>query len=417
MANNNERNSVYLFDENGKIFPDILGYMKEVPPRYSIYRSDRRIIISDMMSFEGIYTSADEKADRKILNKYIRRVIENYLKYISLRSDQEEIFEKMAEFIYQNRDNSINKITGPDNSVCIGKFFFSSKGISNNIFDNMDVLFKVLRKFFKENCRLTLTKFIQLFLLYLIHSFCSFKRSLRQYIYCYDIANEIENQTKLGTECIKIEIKVYNRFNCEEEKKIFYFRHYVLREDNEVNSYYLVGYSRSAENSNVGIYSTKLNNIIRVSKDIGYSFPDQPKEYSKMKVEDRIQQNGAAFANRVPIKKKSWVYLTASGYNYLYLISVQHLRPIPYEKPELLPEDEVIVINGNKYVYRLTFECSPRQLYNYFFSMGEDAYVPQKFMKNGEEQCNNDETYKLFSDTAVSLYKMYRTENSDENEK
>ena len=311
MANNNERNSVYLFDENGKIFPDILGYMKEVPPRYSIYRSDRRIIISDMMSFEGIYTSADEKADRKILNKYIRRVIENYLKYISLRSDQ----------------------------------------------------------------------------------------------------------TKLGTECIKIEIKVYNRFNCEEEKKIFYFRHYVLREDNEVNSYYLVGYSRSAENSNVGIYSTKLNNIIRVSKDIGYSFPDQPKEYSKMKVEDRIQQNGAAFANRVPIKKKSWVYLTASGYNYLYLISVQHLRPIPYEKPELLPEDEVIVINGNKYVYRLTFECSPRQLYNYFFSMGEDAYVPQKFMKNGEEQCNNDETYKLFSDTAVSLYKMYRTENSDENEK
>lgn len=424
-----ERNYEYLFDENGKIPKNISELIKGIVPRYSIYSSDINTIKSDVMSFEGEYTSADEDADKAILNKYIRRVTGNYLKYINISSDKDETYEKMAQFIYENSGNRIGNIAG-GNIVNIGKIFFGSDRSSNNFISDMESIFAMLQKKFDGNDtkskkeertadkkKFTVTKFIQLFLLYLIHGFCRLKKSTRQYIYCYDIATEIENQFKIGTDCIKVERNVYDRSNGREEIKTSYFRHYALREDDEVNSYYLVGYSKSADNDmnagngKVGIYSVKLNNIVRVVPDSGNCFPDDPKKYSDMNVEERIQQNGAAFANRVPTNK-SWIYLTARGYNNLYLKSVLHLRPIPYEEPELLTGDDIFVINGESYVYRLTFECSPRQLYNYFFSMGADVFVPQKFLRNGAEQYNNKETYRLFFSVVNSLYKMYHADPS-----
>ena len=66
--------------------------------------------------------------------------------------------------------------------------------------------------------------------------------------------------------------------------------------------------------------------------------------------------------------EKALIKLTERGYNELYLKIIAHQRPIPVEEPKL------IQIEDKKY-YLLSFDCSHRQIRNYFFSFGAEAEV------------------------------------------
>lgn len=65
----------------------------------------------------------------------------------------------------------------------------------------------------------------------------------------------------------------------------------------------------------------------------------------------------------------SVVELTKYGYEVLFLDKISYQRPLPCMEPEEIME------NGETKLYRLTFECSHRQIQNYFFQFGNEAFI------------------------------------------
>ncbi len=116
-------------------------------------------------------------------------------------------------------------------------------------------------------------------------------------------------------------------------------------------------------------------------------------KYSKevaAKVTQQITNNGIAFISR---KSDMYtIYLTESGYKK-YKYSIFHMRPIPAESVKRLPVPKQI--HNKEYLYIAHFYCSDFQIFNYFFSFGDEVYI------------DNKATQEKFKKVAYAIYMSY----------
>ena len=103
-----------------------------------------------------------------------------------------------------------------------------------------------------------------------------------------------------------------------------------------------------------------------------------------------IFNNGIAFISR---KSDMYtIYLTESGYKK-YKYSIFHMRPIPAESVKRLPVPKQI--HNKEYLYIAHFYCSDFQIFNYFFSFGDEVYI------------DNKATQEKFKKVAYAIYMSY----------
>lgn len=176
--------------------------------------------------------------------------------------------------------------------------------------------------------------------------------------------------------------------------KEFEVKPYALNVDENSMSYYLIGYSRPRyADTDFELHSYKLSRISSCSSrhtEFNLLF----KEIKNAK--EISEKFGAAYMvsnlNKNEIEN-TVVRLTKKGYMKLYLKTISRQRPIPVSEPT------EVVHNGKKY-YELVFDCSHRQIRNYFFSFGKEAEIispkslRDEFIKDYkeayEQYCKND---------------------------
>ena len=156
--------------------------------------------------------------------------------------------------------------------------------------------------------------------------------------------------------------------------KIYEMKPYKCEIDDNSFSYYLIGYSRNKGSDDAFRCAT-----IRLDRIISCTSTGKMFSFDRTETEaiDRLYTFfGAAYipCHFDPSKdeiKPSVVQLTKYGYEVLFLDRISYQRPIPCKEPEKIEE------NGKIKYYRLTFQCSHRQIQNYFFAFGKEAFVIQ----------------------------------------
>ena len=134
-------------------------------------------------------------------------------------------------------------------------------------------------------------------------------------------------------------------------------------------SYYLMGYSRfKGEDGDFEFHSFNLSRISECrSKHREFLLTCREENEAK----EIYEKFGPAYAISKPSDgkiEKTVVRLTEKGYKSLFLMIIARQRPIPISKP--------IAVNiGGKRYYVLEFDCSHRQIHNYFFSYGAEAEI------------------------------------------
>lgn len=193
---------------------------------------------------------------------------------------------------------------------------------------------------------------------YLLEQFASLPLSEREMVYCYDQFKTIKEVIK-KSEILIVKLSSKNEY---EVKPVD------LKIDENILSYYLIGYSRlKGSESDFESYPLKLSRI----KECKSKHKDAQLSHTEIKILKEIDEKfGSAYIAKNLEKKdieKSVVRLTLKGYD-LYLKTISHQRPIPIIGPK------PISINSKEY-YELTFDCSHWQIKNYFFSFGAEAEI------------------------------------------
>ena len=160
-------------------------------------------------------------------------------------------------------------------------------------------------------------------------------------------------------------------FNSEGREETLLYKPYRLAIDDNSFSYYICGCSKLEGETEFKIRSTRLSNIIKCDTIPGNSFQPITKEETKV-IENRLTHCGIAYIKYEVEHFKVW--LTHDG-RELFRRSVRRQRPTPNRTFQEVKDDK------GKCYYELEFDCSYRQIRNYFFSFGKSAIIiePPKY--------------------------------------
>lgn len=199
------------------------------------------------------------------------------------------------------------------------------------------------------------------FITYILDEFCKLPIYEREKIYFFETYKEIIK----GKDEEKILKVTYLNGNTYEVKP------YDIVIDNNSLAYYLIGVSRKwRSDEEFKCYPFKLIRIkdcSSIRKELNYKEMESIKNELK-KAEEDLKKVGPAYMYEAEKNELITVRLTERGYKNLYLKIISHQRPIPESEPK------EIRIADYKY-YELAFNCSERQIRNYFFTFGKDAQV------------------------------------------
>lgn len=264
--------------------------------RYDINAHDELILRRDYLRFNNEYV-------KKIPGSFISRIVENYMKYVEVRKESKEKFQKdlqqaMKEKAESDTENRRLTIT---NGII--------KAINLFDFNNTAVNFNPRQ-----------------FLNYTIHSYAQLPLWEREKVYCYDnytrIYEAIHSEPKLNLVIVG-------------ETNTYEYIPYTLTTDDNSLAYYLVGYSRAkGENNQFEAKSIKLSRIKWCASNNTSSSLSSEDENTLKKLLDKF--GPAHVGNRND--KEIIVSLTNNGYEKYYSKLINHNRPLPCSEPEFIME-------------------------------------------------------------------------------
>jgi hypothetical protein len=230
----------------------------------------------------------------------------------------------------------------------------------------------------------------------ILYHYCSSNRGNREIIFRYDTYKTIKNAV---LNCKTIRFKLIREKPQDDFRTI---QPYCIKIDTNSQACYVAGISEDNSSDQISANaSTEESNGISISKSVFsckiINMTDIKEErkfkYSKevaAKVTQQITNNGIAFISR---KSDMYtIYLTESGYKK-YKYSIFHMRPIPAESVKRLPVPKQI--HNKEYLYIAHFYCSDFQIFNYFFSFGDEVYI------------DNKATQEKFKKVAYAIYMSY----------
>lgn len=304
--------------------------------RYRLSSFTLRQLKRDHIRFECKYAE-------KFPNSFVCRILVNYMSYA-----QDNFAKRFEEEVRARLDDGSRK---------------KSQGNYRMTFTN--VLTNKMAQFdFVKHPKLAEHK--SRVVTYILEKFAALSIAEREKIYCYPHFKIIGEAMEKNAALI-----LHSSDGCFEVKP------YALEVDENALSYYLAGFSRkSGSDDSFGCYSFKLSRITECSsnnKDIRIP----PEEIANMK--KMIEKFGCAYLMRaldMEDSDTSVVWLTKKGYEKLFLRRIAHQRPVPIAEPKKISEKH--------YSYELEFDCSHRQIKNYFFLFGEEAFVvkPENEIRN-----------------------------------
>lgn len=302
-------------------------FVSESLSRFDMSYFTFRQLQRDHINFKESYAD-------KFENGFICRILINYMSYA-----QENFcidFEAAVENILKNRERE---------EYSNGARITFTKALA----DKMGEFEFTNRDDFKKRPVIT----------YILKSFAALRISEREKIYNYDIFKTIE---KAFSDNELLYVKISSGFEYE-------VKPYSIDVDDNSGSYYLIGYSRrKSGEEGYECHSFKLSRI-RICKSRYIESVLSARELRNAK--EICEKFGCAYMTGNLSKKdieRSVVRLSARGYKELFLKVIARQRPIPVAEPKT-------VRIGGKVFYELEFDCSYRQISNYFFSFGNDAEI------------------------------------------
>lgn len=194
---------------------------------------------------------------------------------------------------------------------------------------------------------------------YILKSFSALRISEREKIFNRQIFKTIENAIS-DNELLYIKNSVGNEFDVKP---------YSIEVDDNSGSYYFIGYShRKSSDKDYECRSFKLSRI-RICKSRYIESVLSAREIRNAK--EICEKFGCAYMTGNLSKneiERSVVRLSTRGYKELFLKVIARQRPIPVAEPKT-------VHIGGEVFFELEFDCSYRQISNYFFSFGKDAEI------------------------------------------
>lgn len=194
---------------------------------------------------------------------------------------------------------------------------------------------------------------------YILNSFAALRISEREKIFNRQIFKTIEKAIN-DNELLFIKNSAGHEFDVKP---------YSIDVDDNSGSYYFIGYSRrNSSDKDYECRSFKLSRI-RICKSRYIESVLSPRELRNAK--EICEKFGCAYMTGNLTKKdieRSVVRLSTHGYKDLFLKVIVRQRPIPVAEPKT-------VHIGGKVFFELEFDCSYRQIRNYFFSFGNDAEI------------------------------------------
>ena len=274
-----------------------------------------------------------EKYAEEFENGFISQILVNYMCYAQ------------EKFLYSFENGVMNALNDKRHDEYIKDYRLNN--LTEKLSDKISEFDFSTNASFKKRIMIT----------YILEQFADLPLSEREMVYCYDHYKAIKEAIK------KSEILIVSSSNNEYEVKPV-----DLKVDENVLSYYLIGYSRlKGSEKDFESHSYKLS---RISKCWSKHKPFELSSKERRTLAEINEKFGSAYIAKNLEKKdieKSVVRLTLKGYD-LYLKTISHQRPIPIIDPK------PISINSKEY-YELTFDCSHWQIKNYFFSFGAEAEI------------------------------------------
>lgn len=299
--------------------------------RYDLDSITFNLLLKDYIRFTQSYPSK-LKGENFFPNNFISNIITNYLSYMQ-DNDVESLENSISDLLSTN---------GIIDFVAQGRL-----SINKSLYLKLTEFDFIYDSNFKKRTVFN----------YILRNYAQLNLSTREIIFSYQnykcIVEAVENQQTLN---ITINSRIYE------------YKPYCLSVDDNSSSIYLVGYSREKRSDeDFSVYPVKLSRIescrnTHKEADISYK--------EKQSIEKLISRFGIAYS-KVTDKtnlEKIKIRLTEHGYYQLYLKYINHQRPVPIKAPE------GITINDETF-FDLIFDCSQRQIINYFFNFGKDAMV------------------------------------------
>lgn len=302
-------------------------FVSESLSRFDMSYFTFRQLQRDHINFEESYAD-------KFENGFICQILINYMSYA-----QENFcidFEAAVENILKNRERE---------EYSNGARITFTKALA----DKMGEFEFTNRDDFKKRPVIT----------YILKSFAALRISEREKIFNRQVFKTIENAIS-DNELLYIKNSAGFEFDVKP---------YSIDVDDNSGSYYLIGYSRrKSSDKDYECRSFKLSRI-RICKSRYIESALSVKEIRNAK--EICEKFGCAYMTGNLSKndiERSVVRLSTRGYKELFLKVIARQRPIPVAEPKT-------VHIGGEVFYELEFDCSYRQISNYFFSFGNDAEI------------------------------------------
>lgn len=384
-----------------------MEYNSTIQTYFDLTYENKETLVRDYLDF--LHNEADLSLSDFPSMSFIKTIIHNYIKYITETqkapySIVNELDKYRNEFggTFNVRINNVDILceTHPaenyaklsvsaDDLVTLGLASENFKdGITNNEKSAKDSRFAYESLLIKNEIRLLVDL--------ILHHYCSSNRGNREIIFRYDTYKTIKNAI---SNCKTVRFKLIRDKSQDNFRTI---QPYCIRIDTNSQACYVAGISGDNNSDPVSTnISTEKRSEILISKSV-FSCKiinmTELKEERKFKyskevadiIDQQITNNGIAFISR---KSDMYtIYFTESGYKK-YKYSIIHMHPIPVESFKRLPIPKQI--HNKEYLYTAQFCCSDFQIFNYFFSFGDEVYI------------DNKSTQEKFKKVAYAIYMSY----------
>lgn len=298
--------------------------------RYQLSYAATRRLMNDFIRFKHRYSTEFE-------NEFLCRILTNFLEYIQ----REKVLGLESEIEKVINGHNVQK-TVYTNGKLFATASLSDKTTDFRFYDSPH---------FKKSKTFS----------FILEKYASMSFSDREKIYFYDIYCQIQDNLQDSQPgLLKIEYE-----EKPAEKATYVARPYDLILDDNSFSFYLIGYAKKkGDGDKERIRSLALNRICSCKTICLSESTFNPEKKSEL--EKVLSQMGPAYIQECKNPSETVVRLSPQGYD-LFLTTIVRQRPIPIAEPE--PDNE------KKGYYILKFDCSFKQIRNYFFSYGDKAEI------------------------------------------
>lgn len=384
-----------------------MEYNSTIQTYFDLTYENKETLVRDYLDF--LHDETDLSLPDFPSTSFIKTIVHNYIKYVT--ETQKTPYSIVNELIkYRNefggtfnvRINNVDILCETHPAENYAKLSVSADDLvtlglaSENLKDGITYNEKSTKEKRFAYKSLLIKNEIRLLVDLILYHYCSSNRGNREIIFRYDTYKTIKNAV---LNCKTIRFKLIREKPQDDFRTI---QPYCIKIDTNSQACYVAGISEDNSSDQISANaSTEESNGISISKSVFsckiINMTDIKEErklkYSKevaAKVTQQITNNGIAFISR---KSDMYtIYLTESGYKK-YKYSIFHMRPIPAESVKRLPVPKQI--HNKEYLYIAHFYCSDFQIFNYFFSFGDEVYI------------DNKATQEKFKKVAYAIYMSY----------